>query len=303
MRHIVLGAGNLGIDLVDSLRKKNGILDVNLLSKSGGFDVTDPNQMNAMLTSGIYDCIWYAVGFGSVAEAKESPNLAHLFHVKIPKVITQFANKDAKLVFFSSDYAADENQPHRPDMINPTPKSNYAFLKAQMECELFQLERPNTAIIRVGSLYGISKPMQTFPGKIIKNFSDGFCYRELPQNIVTPTPTLWVSHMLAENFESLFSDRGVITHHCAPRGNTSIRDWAIMILERTKIDYRLTNRVFYDESRPYFSNLDCSFQKNVPHWADLFETYFKPRWFKQSITPSAGLPNDLPNVFLNPPLN
>lgn len=303
MRHIVLGAGNLGIDLVDSLRKKNGILDVNLLSKSGGFDVTDPNQMHAMLTSGIYDCIWYAVGFGSVAEAKESPNLAHLFYVKIPKVITQFANNDAKLVFFSSDYAADENQPHRPDMINPTPKSNYAFLKAQMECELFQMARPNTAIIRVGSLYGISKPLQTFPGKIIKNFSADNHFKELPQNIVTPTPTLWVSHMLAENFESLFSDRDVITHHCAPRGNVNIRDWGKMILDQSRIDYKLTNRCFYDDQRPIISALGCSFNPHVPHWFDLFETYFRPRWFKVNATNSNQIATPLHTLLSNGPLN
>jgi len=307
MRHVVLGAGNLGTDLADELRKKQGILDVCLLSKSNGFDVTDPNQMHAMLTSGIYDCIWYAIGFGSVAEAKKYPDTAHLFHVRIPKAIAALADKNAKLVFFSSDYAADENQPHRPDIINPTPRSSYAFLKAQMEIELQQINRPNTAIIRVGSLYGFKKPTETFPGKIIKNFTDAATFRELPSNVVTPTPTLWLANMLSLHFEKLFSEHNTTMHHCAPRGNATIRDWAILILEKAKVDYKLTNREFFDSERPQFSGLGCSFTKAVHHWHDLFEAYFKPRWYAVQSTQPEGLPlpnaNNFPSVFLKAPLN
>lgn len=299
----MIGAGNLGVDLADELRKIHGILDVNLLSKASGFDVTDPVQMEAMLTSVVYDAIWYAVGFGSVAEAAKYPEMAHLFHVKIPNTIARFADKESKLIFFSSDYAADENQPHRPDIINPTPRSNYAFLKAQMECELIQFDRPNTAIVRVGSLYGLYKPLNTFPGKIIKNFSDSDSWKELPQNSVTPTPTLWAAHMLARNFDLLFSKRGTKAHHCAPRGNVNIRDWGKMILDQSRIDYKLTNRCFYDDQRPIISALGCSFNPHVPHWFDLFETYFRPRWFKVNATNSNQIATPLHTLLSNVPLN
>src|SRR5690606_23511156 len=99
----------------------------------------------------------------------------------------------------------------------------------------------------------------------------------LPSNVVTPTPTLWLANMLSIHFEKLFNNGKTTIHHCAPRGNVTIRDWAILILERAKMDYKLTNREFFDNERPHFSSLDCSFTKTAHHWHDLFEAYFKPR--------------------------
>ncbi|NDD04489.1 MAG: hypothetical protein EB078_06260, partial [Proteobacteria bacterium] len=66
MKHLIIGAGNLGKDLLCELTKEHETL---LLSQSNGDNVKDLSIINKI--EAFYpNCVWVAIGGGSVQECK-----------------------------------------------------------------------------------------------------------------------------------------------------------------------------------------------------------------------------------------
>lgn len=286
MRHLVIGAGNLGYDLKNEIvRQSSDRRSVELATLSNGFDVRDREQVRAKVAQD-FDVIWYAVGQGSVQQAKDDPDEARLIYHHVPKSILLFASSRTRLVFFSTDYVADENDPSNPAAITSVYSSLYSEIRAESEAMIMRINRPLTTIVRVGSLYGTHKPETTFPGRILKNFGANSELRvRLPRNLVTPTPTLWLASLLVENEKNLFSDSGTTRHHGAPLGNVSVWDWGVFVLEGIREASAFSRDEFYDEERPKISNLKSSFLGENWHWHDLWKTYFKPEYFTLPTAP------------------
>lgn len=276
MKHAIIGSGNLGHDLFGEIER--GPDEATMFTRSTGFDVASPDFPAMVEQLREFDVIWYCVGFGSVPEAKAKPNYAKLIHVDVPVYLAKTCDPNTKLVFFSSDYAADENNPRRADRINPTPRSHYAYLKTTLEVCLSKMNRPNTTCVRVGSLYGDHFPERTFPGKILSNFAHGDDIIQLPENLVTPTPTGWVASVLVDNIDTLTEKQ---YHHLAPSGNISVRDWAIICLEGFRDKTTFSSKRTFDEERPYLSDLGNTLGVAV-HWYSLFKIYFQPARFLAS---------------------
>lgn len=272
MRHLVIGAGNLGIDLASELSARNG--QVHLVSQSsGGFDVNNADAVVSLIRRNRYDCIFYCVGYGSVAETELQPAESRAIHVTIPALISEERLAGSRFCYFSSDYAADERRPDSPLYVAQPPRSDYAALKIEAEQLIMKAGR-RTTVMRVGSLYGTHKPERTFPGKIFRVFGFGNDLIRLPQNLVTPTPTLWLAAMIVESLDWMFDDRGAAIHHCAPRGNVSVRDWAILTLDGMRHHTHFLKDEWYDDKRPHMSNLGCTFAANNWHWHEVWKAYF-----------------------------
>jgi dTDP-4-dehydrorhamnose reductase len=256
MKHLVIGAGNLGIDLFNQL-KKNG-LNVSTCSRSTGWNIQHLRQRDDFLQyAKTFDVVWYCVGFGSIKEAMEDAYGAHQIHLEIP---AQLIAVCPYVVFFSSDYVADERFPKSNDVHASKMRSHYAHLKWRMECAVNQSE--NATAIRVGSLYGSHKPMSTFPGKLLKNMQEKTLVK-LPLNLVTPTSTSWLSEILVQNFDRLYRNpEGQHIHHAAPHGFVTVREWGSMILGQPMNN----DDTFFDYERPLLSCLDTSFASHQTHW-------------------------------------
>lgn len=278
-RHAILGAGNLGQDLARELTRR-GHATAAVFSRSCGFDATNRNDLEIIL-EGRYDAVWYCIGYGSVAEAKESPAEADYFHRELPALLAARKHARTRLVLFSSDYAADEVAPARLHY-NPAPRSRYAELKVAMEREVLGLDAPRVSIIRVGSLFGEHKPEGTLPGKILRNFASpsGPVVR-LPSNLITPTPTLWLAGVLAQSPDLICDPVGTRLHHCAPSGNVSVADFATFVLEGLRHPSSFDRSVWYDDERPHVSALGCTFLDHNWHWHDVWKTY----WRREAFTP------------------
>lgn len=278
MNHLIIGAGNLGIDLMRTLGGDANNF-VSLVSESNGFDVRDNSARARILLSRHWDYVWYCVGFGSLREAEENPLRAWDIHCGIPLAISSNLGLGQKLVLFSTDYIADPDNMQNPDRTILEPRSKYEELKIRTESSLTLMNTPNRAIVRIGSLYGFHKPKNTFPGKIISSILSGRPLT-LVRNEVTPTPTKWLAHVLVENLEKLHSSEGTIVHNCAPSGSVSIRDWVAYIVTnhwlKNKVSIELDTQ--FDHKRPLVSSIGNTLvaKELNPHWHALHQVYFSP---------------------------
>lgn len=278
-KHLIIGGGNLGLDLAAEIRRQGEHAE--LLTRANGFDIRKVPQLVRQVNRPDVDVLWYCVGFGTVAEAKaaETTDIAEFVHYTVPTILAKFAASHVRLVVFSSDHAADEAHADRTARHNPTPRSHYAALKVKMERTLRYFDRPQTAIVRIGSLYGVHKPQETFPGKVLRSFAGSDMIISLPENLVTPTSTMWLAWLLITHQDSLFSDMGATLHHAAPDGNVSVRDWAIMILEGVRGLSAFDQAQLFDDERPHYSALSCSIGVQRWHWHDVWKHYFRHAWF------------------------
>jgi dTDP-4-dehydrorhamnose reductase len=263
-KHYVIGAGNLGMSLYKRLIETG--CEAELLSKSTGYNILDVERNDSFYTDPS-STIWYCLGYGSVEQAKENPEQAMFFHFDQPYQLLFQAR--GSLIFFSSDYAADEYRPDDSLRNSPNPRSAYARLKIMLEMSVIALARPRTTIIRVGSLYGTHKPLNTFPARIIANRQEVEA-KGLTANFVTPTPTDWLADKLVWNFKKIISDDGPTIHHCAPAGGVTIAEWGSLVLGKNVKGPR------YDNERPMYSSLGCSFADFSHYsWRDLWSEFGK----------------------------
>lgn len=259
MKHLILGAGNLGHDLLDTLRRGHQeawLFAPDLDGSTGMFQgfFSYPNSIDCLPTDEDDDSvIWCCVGAGSVDGAKEDFNRYIDLHVGLPSLLIQNAPPKTHLIFFSTDYVASEMLSSDPDRATIAPKSLYAYSKLWMEQLIIASARPRTVAIRVGTLYGNHRPERTFPGKL-KATAHDLTPLEIPINRVTPTPTWWLAEILAERWQDLFAQDRLPIHHLAPTGNVSTMSWARMFMpDKFKIKPAGT-----DPERPGVSYLGCT---------------------------------------------
>jgi hypothetical protein len=289
MKHVILGAGNLGKDLLLELNKIPGACP-EILSQSRGTSFSEYKNLFAEIKSRAPSVLWVPVGGGSVQESK-APSVYRQKSLYLNEHLPIALNEDVptacRIVFFSTDYAANETEPGNPLLQSENPRSEYAKQKIRMEKTILEANKPNRAIVRVTSLYGIHKPEKTFPGKILRNFTNRFDKIVLPVNRVTPTPTRWLASVLSQNLNALLCEKKTLIHHCAPNGNVTVAEWGRLVLDGVR-DLRDVARddCRIDEERPPFSALGCSFTA-VHHWYELWNIYFKrEHYMKKSQVPA-----------------
>lgn len=268
--HVIIGKGNLGIDLQQALDKVGH--DARLLTASDGFEWPESWPAFHHAPYKEVECVWVAAGKGSVESAMDPHDMEDMLktHFLLPVGLATTLPKHVRLGVFSTDYVADEGDAKYPMKHTAKPRSVYAAMKIGMEKAIYATKRPLTTIFRVGSLYGGHFPERTFPGKVAARHPNPGEVT-LPQNWVTPTPSWWVAEKLAEQAKNvqgdlLFQTRGPLTHHIAPAGGCTVLQWARAILGDR---YTFKSRGF-DDSRPAFSNLGLSFSSDPRTWQELW---------------------------------
>lgn len=257
--HLIIGKGNLGIDLKLALTKAGHRAVI--FTRSSGFEWPEsyPAIMELNPTH-----IWVTAGFGSVNECANDHAGALATHVAMPMELARNLPANVKLATFSSDYAAHELFPDDEHGVNDSPKSFYAMTKIWMERGLEWSQRPITTTFRVGSLYGQHYPERTFPGKLLAKYPKP-CSLSLPENQVVPTPTWWLAERIVFDMDNLFHSRPKILH-MAPSDSTTTLEWGRMILGD---QYDISSSGI-DPLRPVKSGLGCSLGP-VRDWRLLWE--------------------------------
>lgn len=271
--HVVIGKGNLGMDLKLALTKAGH--KVHVLTASEGFEWPESRPH---LLSFNPEYIWIAAGAGSVGEVKADMTPAVKTHVIMPVEMVNSLPEGIKVGIFSTDYAADENDPDNTQKTNPRARSLYALTKIWMEEAVKMIRRPNTTVFRVCSLYGHHFPERGFPGKLKSRHPDP-CELLLPQNWCVPTPTWWVAETIEAYIGKCFDPTRTLVHHVAPSHGCTVIQWGQKILGE---GYKVGSRGF-DLERPPHSKLGCSLFR-PPTWEDL--------WLQHQNRSSMGAPGD-----------
>lgn len=258
MRHLLIGKGNLGLDLHDAFMYRDHT--VAITSRSDGFRW--PDYLEDILNFNPTH-VWVTAGAGSVAEAKTQ--LSHMLdtHVTLPVQLALRLPKDVHLGVFSTDYVASQWKLNDPRAITSKPLSLYAVTKLSMEYALQHLNRPRSTIFRVGSLYGRHFMERCLPIKILRNKP-----KALPTNTIIPTPTEWVADTIASNLDAgCFWADGLSKHHVAPSGTPiSVADFGRLLIGDWVQDGPL------DKDRPQYSELGCTLGRKAEHWLSLLLT-------------------------------
>lgn len=258
--HVIIGKGNLGIDLKLALTKAGHRAVI--FTKSSGFEWPESEPAIRELKP---SHIWITAGFGSVGECSADFAGALATHVALPMDIARVFT--CPVGVFSTDYVADPEYLDQPGCYIEKPRSFYAHSKLMMERGLERMDRPYITVFRVGSLYGSYFPQKTFPGRLKINHPLP-TQLNLPDNIVVPTPTSWVAERIVSNLHSIFIPEFKV-HHVAPKGGCSTRDWGKLILGP---DYQVYSSGL-DPLRPARSSLGCTIDKTYADWKTLWEQH------------------------------
>ena len=210
MRHLIIGAGNLGLDIAKEVKSKGE--QAIIVSGSGDLRADlrfDFPEVDA-------DVVWCTVGAGSIEGAKADYSSYCDLHIKLPMRLAQsrfYIN--SLLYFFSTDYLRRTN-----GFAN---HSLYELSKLHMEQTLIKLNRPNTVITRVGHLYGPHKPMRTFPGKVLLSAVERQTV-QVVENPALPTPTGYIAKVLLN--KKSWDEKRTTLHSISPKASVSFVDWA-----------------------------------------------------------------------------
>ncbi len=270
-RHLIVGAGNLGVDIGLRLAgEPGGVNEVVFAGRRQGLDCTDFSALLRLVTPVPYDYIWWCVGGWSVEQFKADAEQGHKVMYAAPRLVAQYAHPRSRLMFFSTDYCAHEEHMARPDLQVQVPTSEYAEVRKDLESFIAKYRRPHTAVFRLGSLYGAHHPQNTFPGKVLARHGAGTARIDIPLNDVTPTSTKWAAAMVCHNRELLVSEEGPKRHHLAPRGNVALRDWAKMLLHGLRGHRAFDETPWVDTARPAATCLGTSWMRQNPHWNEVW---------------------------------
>lgn len=260
MRHVIIGKGNLGVDI--ELAAKAVGHEAHMFTSSEGFEWPKSAPAIKELQP---DYLWVAAGYGSVEQCKANPQKAFETHLQLPLGLIRDMGDNTKIGLFSTDYAADDSEPDNANKINSKPKSMYAFTKIAMEMAVKLTARPNVSVFRVSSLYGGNYPHKTFPGKLMMKYpkpAEVF----LPQNFIAPTSTKWIANTIIDSLPILFSPAMALFHNCAASGGTTVMNFGRKILGE---EYTFNSNGM-DWNRPSYSSIGCSFMQ-APTWEQMWE--------------------------------
>lgn len=264
MRHLILGAGNLGQDLYRELSSERGV-QVEIWGTDKFFFNGSSLYPVEKLKASSADVIWCTIGAGGPSSDPKKAAEQQLSHVALPTQICRtFEDTNKKLVFFSTHYLNDDANGLR---------SHYAWTKREMERSLERYQ--NAYCFRVGSLYGKWRPLHTLPGKIAYRYIHGLEVKRAI-NVITPTPTAWLAEVLiASRFWR--KPRTTMPITVGPGGYCSVDQWISEIflelgeLLDLKKNPPVLGPTFMDPDYPILSDARVSF--NTVWWDDLWHSY------------------------------
>lgn len=259
MNHLILGAGNLGKDLDIALREVGE--ETELLSHSLGTDVTHPSFFSVSFQEPHPDYIWCCVGCGGPSDDLETNARQLELLTALPMRINALKGPHTKLILFSTHYLNMDKKGER---------SFYAKAKRMME-EQLACEK-NVRVYRVGSLYGVHKPLATLPGKVISRLESG---QEIfgALNDVTPTPTRWLAQWLVSALLEESIELNLIPLKIGPSGSVCVREWIEAIADMAGFPEVKFSEEDYD---PMYHKDSKSHARGEQNWRALWKEYGPP---------------------------
>ena len=257
MKVLVTGVqGQLGFDIYHAFRVTSHEV-VGTTRKT--LDLTDLDSIPLILDKHKPDCIIHCAAYTKVDQAEQEKELCWLVNTGATKVIVDWCQrKQAKLIFFSTDYVFDGTGDQPFDENAPTNPINYYGLTKREAEKYIEKHLENYIIYRVSWLYGTQG--HNFVKTMLKLFETKPTIQVVNDQIGSPTYTKDIAEFIVQTFEEKL--QGI--YHLNNQEYMSWYDFAGMIRDTVKSTCEVkptTSEAFFKEGmakRPHNSRLKSS---------------------------------------------
>lgn len=254
-RHLIIGAGNLGLDLELALKESGCSYVRTIATKLTTDDYASIFHLHKP------DYVWITAGAGSVESCNLDPSKAIKTHVNL--VLDVLTNTKAKVICFSTNYAVNEQHPTDIGRKVAHPTSFYVDTKIMMESVVRRFGVGRAWVVRVANLYGSHYPEKCFYKKI-----EGKKDLTLPVNEMVPTSTKILAKKLVDNLNAITRTFNPIVH-AVPEGSTNAAEYARLILGPSAN----VNEAYEDLTRGKHAQIGCSHFPWESTWLDDWRKY------------------------------
>ena len=239
-------------------------------------DITQKEAVIKYVENNKIDCIINCAAYTAVDKAEEEEEKAFLINEKAVKNLASAANKaHASLVHISTDYVFNGKR-HKPYREGRETNPNSAYGRSKLAGEEAIIQKAfQAAIVRTSWL--CSAHGHNFIKTILKYGREREDLKVVFDQVGTPTNATDLASavlMIAQNMKEI---EGTEIFHFSNEGVCSWYDFALEIIEQTKIDCKIYPIVTKDyplpANRPAYSVLDKRKIKDflgieIPHWKD-----------------------------------
>ncbi len=193
-------------------------------------DFQNPDDVKAFISKQNFDICFHTAANATTKFCDENPDLAHKINVESTQAIIDVCKeKNAKLIFCSTEQVFNGKENQGPFTEEETPKSVTVYGQNKIECEtLIKNQLPNSIILRFSWMMGLSYEGVKASPSIIKNVMNA---------LITQNPTLFTvnekrcmtyAKHLAKQFDRIVNlDSGI--YHCASDNDKSTYESALYV--------------------------------------------------------------------------
>ncbi len=193
-------------------------------------DFQNPEDVKAFISKQNFDICFHTAANATTKFCDENPDLAHKINVESTQAIIDVCKeKNAKLIFCSTEQVFNGKENQGPFTEEETPKSVTVYGQNKIECEtLIKNQLQNSIILRFSWMMGLSYEGVKASPSIIKNVMNA---------LITQNPTLFTvnekrcmtyAKHLAKQFDRIVNlDSGI--YHCASDNDKSTYESALYV--------------------------------------------------------------------------
>jgi dTDP-4-dehydrorhamnose reductase len=192
-------------------------------------NLTTPTLIENILTPLSYDLVLICAAATNLDWCEQNPTAAQLINVTSPEKIAHISHqKNARVLFFSTDYVYDGRQPGLKSETSPlSPISVYAQNKLDAENVILTSTAHQALILRISWLFGPDRP--AFPEYVINLARQGKPLSIIADKFSSPTYAPDVANLILTIVNNDTIPQGVFNY--SNLGETSWYDYAQQILK------------------------------------------------------------------------
>ncbi|MFA1015504.1 SDR family oxidoreductase [Dubosiella newyorkensis] len=195
-------------------------------------DLSDPESVKKFVESQDFDICFHTAANATTAVCEENPELAQKINVESTKAIVDVCKeKNAKLIFCSTEQVFNGKENHGPFSEEEQPKSVTVYGKNKIECENYILNTLDDAVIlRYSWMMGLSFPGIKASPNLVANVMNAILRQTPTLFTVNEKRCLTYARHLAEQFALICELPGGI-YHVASQNDRSTYESARFIAE------------------------------------------------------------------------
>lgn len=224
---LVTGANGYIASLVYAYQKENFNF-IRMTRKDADFQ--NPEDVKSFISKQDFDICFHTAANATTKFCDENPQLAHKINVESTQAIIDICKeKNAKLIFCSTEQVFNGKENHGPFQEDEIPNSVTVYGQNKIECEnLIQEQLSNFVILRFSWMMGLSYEGVKASPSILKNVMNALITQKPTLFTVNEKRCMTYAKHLAKQFDQIVNlDSGI--YHCASDNDKSTYKSALYI--------------------------------------------------------------------------